>query len=59
MYLHFKSNNTVCTTLSQVDFRMINGDIDGIESSVFREYEDGKIIREDGEPENFLIKCWI
>lgn len=49
-----KSNNTVCTTSSQVDFRMINGHIDGLEISVFREYEDGKILREDWEPEKFI-----
>ena len=49
-----KSNHTVRTTSSQVDFSIINEDIDGIEISVFSESEDGKIIREDWEPEKFI-----
>lgn len=33
---------------------MINKDIDGVEIFVFRGYENGKIIREDWEPEKFI-----
>lgn len=49
-----KSNNTVCTDSSQVDFQIIGGKTDGMEINTFIENKAGKVIRENWEPINFI-----
>lgn len=48
------SENTVRTGPSQVDFEIIDEEVDGIEVSVFRIKRKGKAMREDWEPMNFI-----
>lgn len=53
---HFlnSSENPVRTSSSQVDFTIIDEEIDGIEIYVFRKKRNGMVIREDWEPVNFI-----
>lgn len=44
------SGNTVRTNSSQVDFQIVNGEIEGIEIYVFSKNRKGKIIRDEWEP---------
>lgn len=49
-----RSENTVLTSSSQVDFTIIGEEICGIEISIFRKKRSGTVIREDWEPLNFI-----
>lgn len=49
-----KSDDIVRTDLSQVDFQIINEEIDGVQIYIFRKNANGKVVREDWEPENFI-----
>ncbi|MCC0630531.1 MULTISPECIES: hypothetical protein [unclassified Clostridioides] len=49
-----KSNTTVRTNSSQVDFQIIDEEIDGIEIYVFKGNGKVKTIRENWEPINFI-----
>ena len=48
------SNDIVRTDSSQVDFQIIDEEIDGISIYIFRKNKVGKIIREEWEPVNFI-----
>ncbi len=48
------SENTVRTNASQVDFEMINDEIENIHISIFRKNKRGHIIREDWESADFI-----
>lgn len=49
-----ESNNIVRTNSSQVDFQIIDEEIDGIEIYVFRKSRGKKVIREEWELVNFI-----
>lgn len=53
---HSQNNSeaTVCTDLSQVDFQIIDEEIDGIEIYVFKKRRKTKVVREEWEPANFI-----
>ena len=54
-----KLEEIVRTDAAQVDFSIIDEDIDGSEISVFKKSKRGKVIREDWEPINFIdaVNC--
>lgn len=49
-----RSDRTVRTNSSQADFQIMDEEIDGIEIYVFKKNRNGKIIRDDWEPMNFI-----
>lgn len=51
---HNKSDHTVRTGLTQVDFQIIDEEIDGITIYIFRKGKTGKAVREEWEPANFM-----
>lgn len=49
-----ESNDTVRTDFAQVDFRIADEEIDGIEIYIFKRKIGGKIIREEWELQDFI-----
>lgn len=54
-----ESKDCVRTDLAQVDFQIIDEEIDGVEIYIFRKSKNGKVIREEWELENFMnaVNC--
>lgn len=52
-------DNTVRTDAAQVDFQILDEGMDGVTVYIFREIRNGKVVREEWEPADFIdaVNC--